>query len=245
MPEELNRIVTDHISDLLLTPSEAAKTRLLEEGIPSARIVVVGDVMYDAVLLHLGSSERSSTIIERLDLSPKGYVLCTIHRAENTDDPMRLENLIQALVKVADHLPVVFPVHPRSRKVLQSSGMAVQREGRLLLIDPVGYLDMIALERHAAVVATDSGGVQKEAFFLEVPCVTLRDQSEWTELFATGWNRLAPPDGSTDVAGTILSSIGRTGQLGVQPYGDGKAAFKVCAAVQGLVAAKANHTETV
>ena len=237
MPEELNRIVTDHLSDLLLAPSEAAERRLIEEGIPASRIVVVGDVMYDAVLFHLGIAGRTSTILQRLALEPRSYALCTIHRAENTDDPVRLANLVNAMERVARHLPVIFPVHPRSRHALDSSGLPVTGDGRLRLIPPVGYLDMISLEKGAAVIATDSGGVQKEAFFLEVPCVTLRNETEWTELVATGWNRLAPPDGVTDIAAAVLSAIGCTGRPGVRPYGDGKAAAKVCAAVQHLCAA--------
>jgi UDP-GlcNAc3NAcA epimerase len=238
MPEELNRIVTDHLSDLLLAPSEAPKARLLQEGIPPERIAVVGDVMYDAVLAHVGLSERHSTALQRLELSPQDYVLCTIHRAENTDDPARLRNLIQALERVSRRLSVVFPVHPRSRKALESCGLRSQCEGRLQLIEPVGYLDMIALERHATVVATDSGGVQKEAFFLGVPCVTLRNETEWTELVTTGWNRLVPPDGSVDIAEAIFSSIGRTGQRSVQPYGDGKAAARIRVAVERFLTAK-------
>ena len=243
-PEEMNRIVTDHLSELLLTPSEATKSQLLREGIPTNRIAMVGDVMYDAVLHYLSNSERNSTIAKQLRLVPQGYVLCTIHRAVNTDDPMRLDNLMKAMKKVAEYLPVVFPVHPRSRKAFGSWGMAGECGGRLMLIEPVGYLDMIALERNAAVIATDSGGVQKEAFFLEVPCVTLRDETEWTELISMGWNRLAPPDGKTDVADAIISSIGKTGQFGVRPYGDGKAAMRICAAVQEMVTAKTGERET-
>lgn len=241
MPEEVNRVLTDHLSDLLLAPCESAKERLLQEGITAEHIEIVGDVMYDALLVHLRLSERNSTILERLALPPHGYVLCTIHRAENTDEPARLSNLTQALKAVARHIPVVFPAHPRSRKVIESSGLLKTTGRRLMMIDPVGYLDMIALEKYAAVIATDSGGVQKEAFFLEVPCVTLRNETEWTELISTGWNRLAAPDGSTDIADAILSTIDKKGQPGVRPYGDGRAAKKICAAVQRLCSAKADE----
>jgi len=244
MPEELNRIVTDHLSDLLLAPSVAAAARLLDEGIPKSKVTIVGDIMYDAVLAHLDLAERS-TLLKRLSLETQGYVLCTVHRAENTDDPQRLSRLVQALTTVSGYLPVVFPVHPRSRKAMEFSGLKVTSEGRLLLIDPVGYLDMLALERNAAVVSTDSGGVQKEAFFLGVPCVTLRNETEWTELVDAGWNTLAPPDGSVDISGMILSAVGRKGLPGVQPYGDGNAAKKICAAVTGLCASAQVSLEAV
>ena len=233
-PEELNRIIVDHLAELLLIPSEMTRAQLHLEGVPDSRIALVGDVMYDAILMHLDSSKRNSTICERLKLTERGYILCTIHRAINTDDPCHLKLLIQAIRKVAEHIPVVFPVHPRSRKAFESCGMEIEGGGGLILIDPVGYLDMIALERYAAVVATDSGGVQKEAFYLGVPCVTLRDETEWTELVALGWNRLAPPDGSVDIADVILSSIGKIGHLDSHPYGDGKAASKICASVREL-----------
>jgi UDP-GlcNAc3NAcA epimerase len=235
MPEELNRIVTDHLSDLLLAPSEAAAARLLDEGIPKSKVCLVGDVMYDAVLAHLPLAERS-TVLKRLSQEAQGYVLCTVHRAENTDNAERLLIIMEALTKVAAYLPVVFPVHPRSRKAMESSGLKASPAGRLLLIDPVGYLDMLALESNAAVVTTDSGGVQKEAFFLGVPCVTLRNETEWTELVDAGWNTLAPPDGSVDVSRMILSALGRKGLHGVQPYGDGSAANKICSAVTELCA---------
>lgn len=233
-PEELNRILTDHLSDLLLTPSETTKAQLLREGIASHRVALVGDVMYDAVLHHLAVSERRSTIVRRLKLTPQGYVLCTIHRAGNTDDPVRIECLIRALRKVAEHIPVVFPVHPRSRQSFDAPERTSLSGRRVVLLEPVGYLDMISLERNAAVIATDSGGVQREAFFLGVPCVTLREETEWTELVAAGWSRLAPPNGDADIAGIILSSIGKKGQLDVSPYGDGNAAAKICDAILTL-----------
>jgi UDP-GlcNAc3NAcA epimerase len=246
-PEEHNRVITDHLADLLLTPSLVNRVQLLHEGIPESRIELVGDVMYDALLQHLPGAVRDSTICADLKLRNKGFVLCTIHRAVNTDDPVRLECLMEAITRVADHLPVVFPVHPRSRKAIESSCAVKKVAGQLLLIDPVGYLDMIALEKNAAVVATDSGGVQKEAFFLEVPCVTLRDETEWSELLTTGWNQLAPPNGDIDIAEVILSSIGKTGEPGVRPYGDGNAAAKICAAVLRLggAAELINETEDV
>jgi UDP-GlcNAc3NAcA epimerase len=244
MPEELNRIVTDHLSDLLLAPSEAAAAQLSYEGIPESRVAVVGDIMFDAVLAHLDLASRS-TVLQRLSQSAQGYVLCTVHRAENTDDPKRLSNIMQALSKVALHLQVVLPAHPRLRNALQSSGLGTLHDERLLLIDPVGYLDMLALESNAAVVATDSGGVQKEALFVGVPCVTLRNETEWRELVDSGWNILAPPDGSVDVARMILGAVGMKGMPGVQPYGDGSAANKICSAVTALCASSQPSLERV
>ena len=231
MPEELNRIVTDHLSDLLLAPNEEAAARLCREGIPTARIQVVGDIMYDALLAHLSEAGKSS-IAALLGLKTREYVLCTVHRAENTDVPARLKNLLDAMTAVAREMPVVFPVHPRSRKAIESFGLNMNCGGRLKLI--VGYFDMLALERGAAVIATDSGGVQKEAYFLQVPCVTLRNETEWSELISSGWNLLAPPDGSVNIAETILRSIGRRGYANTHFYGDGNAAVAICSAVRGL-----------
>jgi UDP-GlcNAc3NAcA epimerase len=244
MPEELNRIVTDHLSDLLLAPSEAAAAQLSYEGIPESKVSVVGDIMFDAVLAHLDLASRS-TVLRRLSQSAQGYVLCTVHRAENTDDPKRLSIIMQALSRVASRLPVVLPVHPRLRNAMQSSGLGTRHDERLLFIDPVGYLDMLALERNAAVVATDSGGVQKEAFFVGVPCVTLRNETEWRELIDAGWNVLAPPDGSVNVARMILAAVGMKGLPGVQPYGDGSAAKKICSAVTALCASAQPSLERV
>jgi UDP-GlcNAc3NAcA epimerase len=234
MPEELNRVATDHIADLLLAPSERAKERLLDEGIPESRIEVVGDVMRDAALQYLEISEASSTILQRLALVPNEYVLCTIHRAENTEDVARLGRLLSALDFVSREIPVVLPVHPRLREAIDSAGFERNCNPNFKVIGPVGYLDMIALERNAAVVATDSGGVQKEAFFYQVPCVTLRGETEWTELIELGWNRLAPPDGTIDIAATIRSSIGAAGRTDARPYGDGDAAARIVDAVRKL-----------
>ncbi|HKF49246.1 MAG TPA: UDP-N-acetylglucosamine 2-epimerase (non-hydrolyzing) [Terracidiphilus sp.] len=234
MPEELNRVVTDHLADLLLAPSERAKGRLLDEGIPESRIEVVGDVMYDAALHFLEISEASSTILQRLALTPKEYALCTIHRAENTEDLTRLDRILSAFDTVSLEMPVVLPVHPRLRDTIDSARFERNFSPNFKMIGPVGYLDMIALERNAAVVATDSGGVQKEAFFYQVPCVTLRGETEWMELIELGWNRLVPPDGTSDVAAALRSSIGAAGQTDARPYGDGDAAGKIVNAVRKL-----------
>ena len=178
MPEEINRVLTDHAADLLLAPTPAAVENLRREGLPEARVRWVGDVMYDAAL-HFGRlADHASTALESLGLEPCGYVLATVHRAENTDDPARLEAVFEGLFRVAAELPVVLPLHPRTRKALERLGWLERAREQLRLIEPVGYLDMVALEKNARLIATDSGGVQKEAYFFGVPCVTLRDETE-------------------------------------------------------------------
>jgi UDP-GlcNAc3NAcA epimerase len=231
MPEEQNRIVTDHLADLLLTPSNVASSNLAREGIPSARVVQVGDIMYDAALQVSEVARCSSTILDQLGIQERGYVLSTVHRAENTDEPERLLAIVEALEMVAREIPVVLPLHPRTRAILEKLGRKLDG---VQLIEPVGYLDMVLLEAAAAVVATDSGGVQKEAYFHGVPCITLRDETEWVELVESGWNRLEAPTDSGRVAAAILNAQGRTGQA-VTPYGDGKAAEKIVKAIDRLL----------
>lgn len=231
MPEEINRILTDRISSWLFAPTAEAVRHLQREGIASERIHNVGDVMYDVALYHgEGVSRMKNNIVARLRLSDKGYVLVTIHRAENTDDLPRLQSIVRALIRVAEKLPVVWPVHPRTHGALKQLDLLRNLPPALRLIEPQGYLDMICLERAASVIATDSGGVQKEAFFHGVPCVTLRSETEWTELIEAGWNRLAPPDDAEAVTETILNARGRVG-VQVHPYGGGDAASQIITAL--------------
>lgn len=229
MPEEINRIMADHAADLLFAPTATAVAHLRAEGVAAAKVHLVGDVMYDAALFFGRKAEAESRILGELGLADKGYVLATVHRAENTDDPARLRAILGGLSAVAREIPVVLPLHPRTRNVLGTLGIEVGGNG-LRLLDPVGYLDMVRLERHAAAVATDSGGVQKEAFFYQVPCVTLRDETEWTELLDLGWNRLEPPREAAGLAAAVLAAIGSRGQAG-QPYGDGEAARQILEAL--------------
>jgi UDP-GlcNAc3NAcA epimerase len=161
-----------------------------------------------------------------LNLADKGYVLATIHRAENTDDVERIGVIAASLIEVAQHLPVIWPLHPRTRKVLEKLGLLQKLDSAVRLVEPIGYLDMVSLERHAAVITTDSGGVQKEAFFHKVPCVTLRDETEWVELIESGWNCLVPPSQIASVVEAILGARGRVGRA-VSPYGSGDAATKI------------------
>lgn len=222
MPEEINRILADQCSDLLFTPTAAATANLLNEGVPRLRIVECGDVMFDAALHFAGRAEESCAGAVRFDLARGEYVLATVHRQENTDDAQRLSAILDGLAKVAAEMPVVLPLHPRTRARIEAAGLG-DCLGALRVIDPVGYLDMVGLEKDACVIATDSGGVQKEAFFHGVPCVTLRDETEWVELVDAGWNRLVPPKCSSSVRDAILGAQGSQG-ADITPYGTGNAA---------------------
>ncbi len=186
MPEEINRVVTDHVSTLLFCPTQTAVHNLAAEGITNG-VHAVGDVMFDTTLAAVKRAEGRSTVIEAHGLEPRGYAVATIHRAENTDDPERFARVVAWLEAAARQTPIVMPVHPRTRKLLSSRGTA---PAGLTLIDPLGYLDMARLLSQAAAVFTDSGGLQKEAYFHRVPCVTLRDETEWVETIEAGWNRL-------------------------------------------------------
>jgi UDP-GlcNAc3NAcA epimerase len=224
MPEEVNRVLTDHVATWLFAPTDEAVGQLRNEGINPSSVHQVGDVMYDAVLYHGKRAEnRSDGIIEAHGLYKRPYLLTTIHRAENTDDPERLCVIVEAFKEVAQDLPVIWPIHPRTRGALRRFGLWTGLGDHFSLIEPQGYLDMVSLELHAAIIATDSGGVQKEAFFHRVPCVTLRDETEWVELLELGWNKLAPPTSPQAVSSAIFETGGKQGQ-DASPYGDGNAA---------------------
>jgi UDP-GlcNAc3NAcA epimerase len=194
MPEEINRIVADHVSDLLLAPTPTTMENLKNEGL-SDKAVLSGDIMYDAVLSHIKLAERQSDILERLGLLPHSYGLVTVHRAENTDNEDKLQGLFKAFNDIAARaMRLVFPIHPRTAKRLQSGKTRCSVHPRLDLIEPVGYLDMLCLVRNAQLTLTDSGGLQKEAFFLGCPCITLRDETEWLETIHERGNILAGVD---------------------------------------------------
>jgi UDP-GlcNAc3NAcA epimerase len=224
MPEETNRIVADHVSDLLLAPTTTAVDNLRREGIDDSRIRLVGDVMCDATLHYRDVAAQQSDVLGRLNLSPNNYVLCTIHRAENTDDPSRLGAIVAALIEVAQSRTVVFPIHPRTRSAMERLGLWDAASSQLQVIDPVGYLDMILLEASAQRIATDSGGVQKEAYFCGTPCVTLRDETEWVELVHAGWNQLLSP-AVPNLPARLIQALERTEptQIAAQLYGKGDA----------------------
>lgn len=221
MPEEINRVLTDHASDILFAPSEAAVNTLEEEGI-SDGVHFVGDVMYDALLWARDVAQRQSTIIQELRLDDTEFILATVHRAENTDSRERLESILAGLADA--HLPVVLPVHPRTKDRLQEYDLWERATDDLTLIDPVGYLDFIRLMDEATRIATDSGGVQKEAFFLETPCVTMRDETEWVETVECGWNVLV---GASEDEIVRALETDRERSSDVSPYGDGDAAAEI------------------
>jgi UDP-GlcNAc3NAcA epimerase len=226
MPEEVNRILTDRISEWLFTPTEVAAENLRLEGVPGERIIPVGDVMFD-VAHHYGERvDAVGRVLAELEIEPHEYVLATIHRAENTDHPERLTAIVDALELTARALPVIWPMHPRTRGILEQSGRLGCLAKGVHVLEPVSYLDMVQLEKFAKVIATDSGGVQKEAFFHKVPCVTVRGETEWVELVSAGWNRLAPPAEGAALADIISAAAGSTGES-IQPYGDGNTAVRI------------------
>ena len=233
MPEEINRVATDHISDLLFCPTETAVQNLRREGITQS-VFLSGDVMLDAVLSFRCVAREQSKILPELALSAKSYVLLTIHRAENTDSSERIKEVLDFLLEIK--YPVVFPMHPRTKSRLQREpgladyGKRLEQSENIRVIDPVSYLDMLALEDGARLILTDSGGVQKEAYFLEVPCLTVRGETEWAETLIDGWNQLIEPSRSS------LSKIegvwdgngsGSRGKPNLEYFGSGHAATKI------------------
>ncbi len=229
-PEEINRILTDRVSRWLFTPNNEAGVHLLGEGASADRIHQVGDVMLDVALRHGERVASDGGVLGRLrdrhGVRAGEYCLATIHRAENTDDPARLATIVEALSQFARDIKVVLPLHPRTRSTLEKMDKLHALNDAVVLLDPLGYLAMVQLEKYAAIIATDSGGVQKEAFFYRVPCVTLRDETEWTELVDAGWNRLAPPVDATSVLRSLRTSLGTTGE-DIAPYGSGDAAVRI------------------
>ncbi len=227
MPEEINRLVADHTSDLLFAPTKTALQNLRREGLPDSVIHVVGDVMYDAAIYYGSKAKAHSQVLHRLGLTSKEYLLATLHRAENTDNLECLHLILGGLAQIAREVPVVLPIHPRTRRVLNDRGIIREISHSIRLIDPVGYLDMMMLEENARLIATDSGGVQKEAYFHGVPCVTFRDRTEWVELIELGWNRLAPPVSPTAVISGLRGGLESTPRSTQTPYGDGHAAERI------------------
>ncbi len=229
MPEEHNRVLTDHCADLLFCPTETARRNLAREGIEAAALVV-GDTMYDAVRRFAAVARASSRILDRLGLAPGNYVLATLHRAYNTDDRETLASFLSTLAEIAE--PVVFPVHPRTRARLQQLDPATRESVHapgLRLIDPLGYLDMLQLEQNARVILTDSGGVQKEAYFFGVPCITLRPETEWVETVTAGMNIVTGTDRTA-----VLSALAKSDWPREHPslFGDGCAAARIVRALE-------------
>jgi len=233
MPEEINRRLTDHCSSLLFPPTVNCAKNLEKEDIPKPHIKLSGDTMYDALLEHLPAIDRS-TIVRKLGLRRNGYATLTLHRPENVDNPEKLENIIKAVLKLKD-LVVVFPVHPRTRMRLTRSRLMKQIEAAnsIRLIEPVGYHDMLQLTKNARLIFTDSGGLQKEAFWLHTPCVTLRDETEWTETIELGANTLAGSNSKKIVAAAREVIDAKNIKIKLEklknPFGDGQASQRMVA----------------
>lgn len=232
MPEEINRVVADQLSHLLFCPSKTAVENLRREGIASPltldtshftpHVIITGDVMSEALQFAASKTSAHSDILARLGLQPQGYLLSTVHRAENTDDQNRLGNIINALLELAEREVVVLPLHPRIKKILDDKlTERLKIHPSLKIIDPVGYFDIIALEKSARIILTDSGGMQKEAYWLKVPCIILRDETEWIETVELGWNILTGANRER-----IIETVHSFKAPSEHPnlYGDGKAA---------------------
>ncbi len=227
MPEEHNRVLTDHCSDLLFCPTQTAVTNLEHEGIQNG-VHLVGDTMLDAVLKFSQIALQQSQILELLDLVPKGYLLATIHRPYNTDNPTVLGSILSAFQQVDE--TIIFPVHPRTYQAINTSNHDMPQN--VQIIDPVGYLDMLVLENNARAILTDSGGIQKEAYFFNVQCLTLRPETEWVETIESGWNSLVGTDPSRIIS-TLNTPVPRD-LVHPDYFGDGHAHDKIVAILDTL-----------
>jgi len=229
MPEEVNRILTDRISDLLYCPTSQAVANLEKEGFGHfhATIMQTGDVMYDAFLFYEKIANQRSGILKQLNLKDNDFVLCTVHRQENTDDPVRLKSIIAALNEIHGSTRIILPIHPRTRKKMEECGVQLAFDP----VEPVGYLDMIQLLKHCSLVVTDSGGMQKEAYFSGKYCVTLRDQTEWTELVDQGFNFLSG-SGTPDIVKECLRLAGKKIEEHRDLYGKGNASELIVESIQ-------------
>lgn len=229
MPEEINRILTDRVSSILFCPTTTAVQNLHKEGFGNypCRIEQVGDVMYDSVLFYLDKARKQSEVIRRVGLEGRPFALATIHRAENTDNPERLSGIVEALNEIQKTLHVIVPLHPRTKRHLSD----MKSPPRFTIIEPLGYFDMLMMLDHAKLVLTDSGGLQKEAYFFRKFCITLRDQTEWVELVEAGANTLAGADSRK-----IVEAFRRHQDDSIQDarlYGNGDASLKIANILSG------------
>lgn len=238
MPEEINRVLTDRISTLLLCPTETAVNNLRQEGFPFTAngaggdrrdqcIENVGDVMYDA-LLYYRERAKQHVSLESFGLHEKAYALCTLHRQENTDHPERLNGILTALRTIAQDQPVVLPLHPRTKKKIEKDHDSEVLQG-IIVLNPLPYLEMQRLQMSANLILTDSGGMQKEAYFHQVPCITLRDETEWVETVEAGWNQLVGTNENAIIQAARDAKAPVTKQTSL--YGDGHAANRVCSSL--------------
>lgn len=228
MPEEINRILTDRISDWLFCPTDTAIENLQREGFThhACTVVKTGDVMEDAAMYYAQKAAQQSHILATLNLQSGNFILATIHRAENTDNPHNLEQIVGALNQLHEQMPVVVPLHPRTRKILADRQITT----RFTIIDPVGYFDMIMLLQHCSLVITDSGGLQKEAFFFSKYCITTREQTEWVELVQHGYNVIAGTNREL-IINTAADKLGQPFPEKVNLYGNGAACANICNAL--------------
>jgi len=239
MPEEINRRLTDHCSTLLFTPTENCVKNLLKEGIDEAKIHQTGDTMYDVLLQQLSKAEKIQ-ILEQIGLKPKTYALLTTHRPENVDSPENLKNITEAIIRL-NQLTIVFPAHPRTQKQLRKTRLLkkLEKQKHIKIVKPIGYHETIKLIKNAALVLTDSGGMQKEAFWLKTPCITLRKTTEWPETVKLGVNHLTEPEAQkiTQKATEILQEkeeITKRLKKLPNPFGDGKASQKIIKAIKSF-----------
>lgn len=229
MPEEINRILTDHCSDILFCPTQNAVNNLKREGI-SENVYLTGDVMVDSLLFNKEIAEAKSSILSDLNLKSKEYLVATIHRASNTDNKENLQNIVEAFQELNEN--IIFPVHPRTEKLLKSYGLYERLRSSVTLTEPLGFLDFIKLMNHAKMILTDSGGVQKEAYILKVPCVTLRENTEWIETVEDGWNILAGSKKDKIVKTVKEFEVSASSHRNV--YGDGRAGIIIESIIRNL-----------
>lgn len=227
MPEEVNRILTDRISDILFCPTDTAIENLKKEGYDHINCTIIksGDVMYDAAMYYAQQSAEKSKVIEQLNLSD--FILCTIHRAENTDDLNNLKSIVTALNKINKECQVIVPLHPRTKSIITKNNI----QTHFTIIDPVGYFDMIELLKHCKLVITDSGGLQKEAFFFKKFCITIREQTEWVELVKNGFNFIAGTD-TERIYSIYKETVNKTGDFSIPLYGKADAASLIVNNIQ-------------
>ena len=226
MPEEINRILTDHASDLLFSPTQVAFERLIGEGVDPGKIVKTGDVMLDAAKTFGAIAVAKSSIIKDLNLIEGKFALCTLHRAENVDDHKTLEWILEGLNELSKEILIVLPLHPRTRAKFVEYGLTEKVSPKIRLIAPIGFLDILALQSQTSLIVTDSGGMQKEAFFQKKPCVTIRTETEWVELLHGGHNRLAKPL-IDSILQKATDAISASLDWSVELYGDGHSSDKI------------------
>lgn len=226
MPEEINRILTDHISDILFVPTDVAVENLKKEGITKG-VYKVGDVMLD-VALEISKKVKDKEVLNKYNLKPKEFIFVTIHRVGNTDNYQNLKNIWGALLEISNNIKVFFPVHPRTKKKMQEFGLieGFFKSEKLILAEPVSYFEIIALEKNAKVIITDSGGVQKEGYFWGTPCIIPRDETEWIELVEIGFNRLVERN-KDRIKEAALNFDREHSEVNKSFYGDGKASEKI------------------